>query len=450
MRRVEGSHAARDPHLAKSVSGAARPAGAAPGALPPCLSPQPDARGATRLRGRSRPRRLRVVRRASGGDGRRPLGAALGGVVGPLLPVHWRGLDNLSPGAARALLQARNPPHARAACGAISAALPRSIRISIASQWTHPAGGSSSSDATHLDEARRSANGGIFFSGHIGNWEIAARGPELDRGSGDRRLPRGQQPDRRPLDPAVQEDDRATHRVPKGADATREMVRALGAGHHVALLVDQKLNTGIPVPFFGRDAMTGTGRGDTGAALRLSGVAGAGRTARRRHTSASPCFPSSPCPRRARGEERIRTRIMLAINGILEDWIRERPGSMALAAPALAGVARIPPPSSRPAAYPPGAGALQGGSRASAGAIMQRFGEGRCDADRVAGHRKELCDAGLSGQLQVLRGIDAEIADEEFVVLIGASGCGKVDIAERGRRPDRAELPARSCSTASP
>ena len=29
------------------------------------------------------------------------------------------------------------------------------------------------------------------------------------------------------------------------------------------------------------------------------------------------------------------------------------------------------------------------------------------------------------GQLQVLRGIDAEIADEEFVVLIGASGCGK-------------------------
>ena len=29
------------------------------------------------------------------------------------------------------------------------------------------------------------------------------------------------------------------------------------------------------------------------------------------------------------------------------------------------------------------------------------------------------------GQLQVLRGIDAEIEDEEFVVLIGASGCGK-------------------------
>lgn len=29
------------------------------------------------------------------------------------------------------------------------------------------------------------------------------------------------------------------------------------------------------------------------------------------------------------------------------------------------------------------------------------------------------------GRLQVLRGIDAEIEDEEFVVLIGASGCGK-------------------------
>ena len=55
---------------------------------------------------------------------------------------------------------------------------------------------------------------------------------------------------------------------------------------------------------------------------------------------------------------------------------------------------------------------------------MRRNREGRRNADRVAGIEKSFATPD-GGQLQVLRGIDAEIADEEFVVLIGASGCGK-------------------------
>ena len=45
-------------------------------------------------------------------------------------------------------------------------------------------------------------------------------------------------------------------RYAKGASGARQLVKHLKAGDHLALLIDQKLNEGIPVPFFGRDAMT--------------------------------------------------------------------------------------------------------------------------------------------------------------------------------------------------
>src|SRR5262249_23308939 len=46
--------------------------------------------------------------------------------------------------------------------------------------------------------------------------------------------------------------------APKGI-ATRELMRALSRGESVALMNDQKFNQGIPVPFFGHDAMTAPG-----------------------------------------------------------------------------------------------------------------------------------------------------------------------------------------------
>lgn len=46
--------------------------------------------------------------------------------------------------------------------------------------------------------------------------------------------------------------------VPKGRQGARAMLSGLKKGHCVTLLNDQKLNNGVPVPFFGRDAMTAT------------------------------------------------------------------------------------------------------------------------------------------------------------------------------------------------
>jgi KDO2-lipid IV(A) lauroyltransferase len=94
----------------------------------------------------------------------------------------------------------------------------------------------------------------IFFSAHYGNWEIAslaasqagfavagvyrtANNPIVDR-----LLKRMRGAD--------------AHLIPKGAGAARHTVAWLQAGKHLSMLIDQKMNDGIPVPFFGRPAMT--------------------------------------------------------------------------------------------------------------------------------------------------------------------------------------------------
>ena len=42
----------------------------------------------------------------------------------------------------------------------------------------------------------------------------------------------------------------------KGTRGAVKMAHAIKRGESLAMLVDQKMNDGIPVPFFGRDAMT--------------------------------------------------------------------------------------------------------------------------------------------------------------------------------------------------
>jgi KDO2-lipid IV(A) lauroyltransferase len=44
--------------------------------------------------------------------------------------------------------------------------------------------------------------------------------------------------------------------IPKGAIGARRAIEALHRGANLSLLADQKMNDGIPVPFFGGPAMT--------------------------------------------------------------------------------------------------------------------------------------------------------------------------------------------------
>ncbi len=176
--------------------------------------------------------------------------------------------------------------------------------------------------AENVDRLREDGDGGIFFSAHLGNWEIgslaatqngvplthvyrAANNPFIERVLRRYRAPIG-----------------GVHH-PKGPGAAKQLVAALRRGEHLGMLVDQKLSDGIPVPFFGRDAMT------TSAAAQLALKFGCPLVparverlegARFRLTLYPPMELPSSGDRRADVVETMRR-----VNALFEGWIRARP-----------------------------------------------------------------------------------------------------------------------------
>lgn len=162
----------------------------------------------------------------------------------------------------------------------------------------------------------------IFFTGHLGNWELSF--PLMARlglkGSGVYRAPDNPYLDwlfdRRAIYP-----DLGT--IPKGAAGARGSIEVLRKGRNLALLVDQKMNDGIEVPFFGRPAMTAPAlatlalKYDTPVVpfrlIRLKG-------ARFRAEFLEPIIFKPTDDRNA-----DLLRVMTEVNRILEGWIRENP-----------------------------------------------------------------------------------------------------------------------------
>jgi KDO2-lipid IV(A) lauroyltransferase len=109
--------------------------------------------------------------------------------------------------------------------------------------------------AEHVAAALARGKPLIFFAGHLANWEIGAIAARAC-GAPVHLIYRSAN------NPWVEEifrkgrGDIAAGLVPKGADGARQAVKLLRNGEHLGILIDQKMNDGIPVPFFGRDAMT--------------------------------------------------------------------------------------------------------------------------------------------------------------------------------------------------
>ncbi len=177
--------------------------------------------------------------------------------------------------------------------------------------------------AEHLHAAAVAGVPVAFFSGHIGNWEIlssaptlngietvqiyrAANNPFADRVIEAMRLPVG------------------GRRVPKGARGAREMLTAIRGGRSLALLMDQKMNDGIPAPFFGRPAMTSTGLVD--AALRYDMPILPARVERLGGARFRVVIePPVHLPRSGDRQADIAAGVTW-INQMLEGWIRASPG----------------------------------------------------------------------------------------------------------------------------
>ncbi len=108
--------------------------------------------------------------------------------------------------------------------------------------------------AENIDLLHNDERPGIFYTAHLANWELAPlavvrRGMPLHVFY---RIPNNGLLEslyhkRRPKNLGI---------LPKGALGARNAISLLKKGEHLGMLLDQKMNDGISVPFFGRNAMS--------------------------------------------------------------------------------------------------------------------------------------------------------------------------------------------------
>jgi len=167
-----------------------------------------------------------------------------------------------------------------------------------------------------------SGGGGIFFGGHIANWEIG----------GLTARPYGVRINlvyRKPNNPWV--DSLLLHarggaeigHVTKSDKGAREMFTRLRAGESLGILMDQKLTEGVAVPFFGYPALTATAAAQFALKFNCPLIP----TVAERLPGARFRFRVGPpidlAPTGDRDADILR--ILTQINAQLEEWIRARP-----------------------------------------------------------------------------------------------------------------------------
>jgi KDO2-lipid IV(A) lauroyltransferase len=174
----------------------------------------------------------------------------------------------------------------------------------------------------HIGQAVGSDTARIFFSGHLANWElmpIAAAQSDVPL----RLIYRA--PNNPWIDGLIGRLRSRYHRglIPKGAAGARQAVGTLKAKENLGLVVDQKMNDGIAVPFFGRPAMTAPALIDL--ARRYDAAVYPVRIERRNGARFRvTVMPPVPVPNTADRHADL-VAGMTDVNRILEGWIRAAP-----------------------------------------------------------------------------------------------------------------------------
>jgi len=161
----------------------------------------------------------------------------------------------------------------------------------------------------------------IFFTAHYGNWEIAplavhqagVKSTVIYRAANNPIVDRLLLHIRR---------NSGTELIAKGA-AGRRAVAAMHKGFHLCLLVDQKMNTGIAAPFFGRPAMTENV--SARMALRYNCHVVPVRVERLKGVKFRLTFEEPMELHRTGDDEADALALTTRINARVEAWIRERP-----------------------------------------------------------------------------------------------------------------------------
>jgi KDO2-lipid IV(A) lauroyltransferase len=184
------------------------------------------------------------------------LGGALARKLGPWLPISRVADDNLR----RALPELDATARARVIrgvwdnLGRTAAELPHLASF----RRTDAGPGWEIEGEAHVERLRDSGGQALFFSGHFGNWELilpvaASLGLPV---AGVYRTASNAAVNRLIQSLRQKALGHGVVMFPKGALGARAALLHLRDGGSLGLLVDQKMNDGIAVPFFGRDAMT--------------------------------------------------------------------------------------------------------------------------------------------------------------------------------------------------
>jgi Kdo2-lipid IVA lauroyltransferase/acyltransferase len=248
------------------------------------------------------------------------LGGTLARLIGPFLGITKRAEENLR----RALPELDATQRARVIrgmwenLGRVIAEYPHLDKFRL----FDPKGRIEGVDAGNILETRDPAKRYLFFSAHYGNWEIAIRtaaqaGFEV---TGVYRAPNNPIIDRFMLWARGAEGGEL---VPKGDIAAKKAFGALREGRALCMLVDQKMNDGIAVPFFGRDAMTAPALAVL--ALRYDCAVVPIRMLRTKGAHFRMMSePPLPLPKSG-NVEADRRALMIAVNAVVERWVREHP-----------------------------------------------------------------------------------------------------------------------------
>lgn len=173
-----------------------------------------------------------------------------------------------------------------------------------------------------LDKTREEKTPAIYCAAHLANWEINAIAAKK-RGVDINLVYR--KPNNTGVDGLLRHarNSGAAGHIEKGAAGAREIMSVLKKKGVLGMLVDQKLSEGIPVPFFGRDAMTA--QAVAVFAMKYGCAVYPSRVERLNgcHFRMT-IYPAVPVPSTGNREKDIYN-MMADINQRIESWVRARP-----------------------------------------------------------------------------------------------------------------------------
>ncbi|MFY9589309.1 lipid A biosynthesis lauroyl acyltransferase [Rickettsia endosymbiont of Halotydeus destructor] len=175
----------------------------------------------------------------------------------------------------------------------------------------------------NIEEFQKTGQPFLLFTGHFANWDIALKLIHKFYPEFSIIYRRSNNPYVNRLINEIRTSDKLSL-IPKGAESSRGLIKAIKQRHAIAMLVDQKMNDGIEVPFLGLPAMTPHAIAKIALQFKYPIIP---CQIIRTHGSYFKLILHPPLTLQQTGNDKVDYyNIMLNINQILGEWVKQNPG----------------------------------------------------------------------------------------------------------------------------